>query len=108
MTGGDATRLSSAARSASVGSMGRASTSCVPTRGNAYIGDVDGPEPMNPPPVLLPYTHSSALLRWGPAATRPPDGSRVEERGSSTLTPPGFLSAPLIGRPSDPEWNSGL
>ena len=98
-------RLSSAARSASVGSMGRASTSCVPTRGNAYIGDVDGPEPMNPPPVLLPYTHSREERRWGPAA--PPDGSRVDAV-SSTLTPPGFLSAPLIGRPSDPEWNSGL
>ena len=88
--------------------MGRAS--CVPTRGNAYIGDVDGPEPMNPPPVLLPYTHSSAR-RWGSAAP-PRDGSRVDvafgDAGSSTLTPPGFLSAPLIGRPSDPEWNSGL
>ena len=64
-----------------------------PTRGNVYIGDVDAPDPMNPPPVRRPYT----------ASTRSPPGVT-----SSTLTPPGFLSAPLMTRPSDPEWNSGL
>ena len=87
--GATATRLSSCARSQSCGCTGVGG----PTRGNVYIGDVDAPDPMNPPPVRRPYT----------ASTRSPPGVT-----SSTLTPPGFLSAPLMTRPSDPEWNSGL